>query len=309
MDKRKVVISTSSFGQYDDKPLRMLKDAGMDVVSNPHGRTMKAEEIKNMISDAHFLIAGTEQLSRDVLDSAKRLMVISRCGTGLDNVDLVAADKNDVKVFNTPDAPTCAVAELTVGLILALLRHIPVMDRDIRDGLWKKRMGNLLEGKCVGIIGFGRIGRKIAELLLPFGVKIVYYDVKDTEKSQVYEKLELDRLFQTADIITMHLSVVPGGKPLIGKEELKKMKEGSFLVNASRGGSVDEDALIEAIETGHISGAALDVFENEPYDGPLAEMDEVILTPHIGSYAVESRISMEVEAVQNLLKGIKGRGK
>ncbi|MBU1084343.1 MAG: phosphoglycerate dehydrogenase, partial [Candidatus Omnitrophica bacterium] len=261
------------------------------------------------IKDADFLIAGTEQLSRDVLDSAKRLKAISRCGTGLDNVDLAAAEQNNIKVFNTPDAPTRAVAELTVGLILALIRHIPVMDRDIRGGVWKKRMGNLLEGKCVGIIGFGRIGRKTAELLLPFGVKIVYYDVKETESSPDHEKVGLDRLLENADIISMHLSVVPGGEPVIGKEELKKMKEGSLFVNASRGGSVDEKALAEAIETGHIAGAALDVFKNEPYDGPLVNMKEVILTPHIGSYAVEARISMETEAVQNLLKGIKGREK
>lgn len=298
----KITITTSSFAGFDKSPVELLKENGFEVILNPFGRTLKENEIIELCKGSIGIIAGTEVLDGKTLDSlGSVLKVVSRCGTGMDSVDLVAANKLGIKIFNTPDAPTIAVAELTLGLILNLLRKISYMDRGIRRDLWKKSMGNLLSEKNVGIIGFGRIGEKVAEFLRPFECKIKYYDIKDEVTGHGIERVELNELLNTSDIISIHVSAK---KQLIGEHEINMMKKGAFIINVSRGGVIDEKALYNALKIGQLSGAALDVFEQEPYSGHLRELDNVILTPHIGSYAVETRVSMEKEAVLNLLKGL-----
>jgi len=269
---------------------------------------LQNNEVLELCKDSCGIIAGTEKLDADTLeylarsaDARNSLKVISRCGTGLDNVDLDAAKLLGINVFNTPDAPTLAVAELTVGLMLDLMRKVSQMDRAIRHGQWGKKMGNLLKGKTVGIIGFGRIGRKVAALLQAFECSLRYYDINEQESGASVQRTGLMNLLETSDIVSVHVS---SKKRIIGQHELRIMKKGSWLVNASRGGVVDEHALHEALSSGHLAGAALDVFESEPYTGPLTTLEQVILTPHIGSYAKESRIAMEQEAVENLLKGL-----
>lgn len=298
---KKVYISTTSFASDDEQPLQLLKAASLDIHMNPLGRKMSENEMINVLADMDYLIAGTEPLTRRVLASTKKLKVISRCGVGMDNVDLGAAAELGIKVFNTPWGPTVAVAELTVGLILDLLRKCSAMDRAVRAGVWKKQMGRLLNGKKVGIIGFGRIGQKVASLLLPFNVELSYCDICEPGKSLSCSPRQTEDLLSWADIVTLHCSA-PETMPLLGKLELEKMKKGSWIVNASRGGLIDEGALYRVIKEGHIAGAALDVFDQEPYAGPLRELDNVILTPHIGSYAKEARIQMEMDSVDNLLK-------
>lgn len=302
---KKVFISTTSFAKDDVRPLELLEEAGLAVYTNPHGRKLTEGEMIDFLSDKDFLIAGTELLTRRVLESAKNLKVISRCGVGLDNVDLEAAAKLSINVYNTPFGPTLSVAELTIGLMLDLLRMVTFMDKDVKAGVWKKRMGNLLKDKKVGIIGFGGIGQKVAELLLPFGVEISYFDICPVTTLLPCSSMPMEELLRWADIITLHCSAPGNGKPLIGKEELKKMKRGAWLINASRGGLVDEESLYISLKENYLSGAALDVFEKEPYIGPLTELDNVILTPHIGSYAKEARIKMEIDAVENLLATLK----
>lgn len=298
---QKVFISTSSFGKFDSKPLEMLKAAGLEVQLNPHHRTLTRKESVKLGAQAEGLIAGTEALDADVLAKLKHLRVISRCGAGLDSIDLDVAKKRGIQVFSTPYGPTVAVAELTVALILSLLRHIPWMDREMRQRKWQKRMGYLLQGKNVGIIGFGKIGQKVAELLIGLGAQIAYCDPAVDEIKPGCLRMSLDELLAWSDIVTLHAS---GKEPLLGHEELRKMRKGSWLVNCARGGLVDENVLYQLLKEGHLSGAALDVFEKEPYEGPLSELDNVILTSHVGSYAVESRVEMEVEAVKNLLQGL-----
>lgn len=301
----KVLISTSSFGEFDATPLEMLKAAGLEVQLNPYHRTLTREESVNLGAPAEGLIAGTETLDKELLEKLKHLRVISRCGAGLDNVDLNAAKKRGIQVFNTPYGPTIAVAELTVALILSLLRHIPRMDREIRHGKWQKRMGYLLKGKNVGIIGFGKIGQKVADLLMGLGAKIAYYDPAVNLSKPGCAAKSLDELLACSDIVAIHAS---GKELLLGHEELRKMRKGSWLVNCARGGLVDEKALYQLLKEGWLSGAALDVFEKEPYEGPLRDLDNVILTPHIGSYAVEARVEMEVQAVKNLIEGLERTG-
>lgn len=297
----KIAITTTSFAKYDDQPMQLLKDSGFEVTLNPYGRKVKPEELVELSKDAVGLIAGTESLNEEVLLKLPYLRVISRCGVGLDNVDLEAASKLGVKIFNTPDAPILAVAELTVGLILNLLRKVNIMDTAIRNGKWEKLIGNLLSEKKVGIIGFGRIGKKVAELLIPFGCEVKYYDIKTEESGLSIERIKLDELLKTSDIISIHVS---SKEQILGKNEIGKMKQRAWLVNISRGGVVNEEAIYKALKEKHLSGAALDVFEQEPYTGQLRELNNVILTPHVGSYAMESRVNMEIEAVRNLLKGL-----
>lgn len=297
----KIAISTSSFGTYDSSPLDSCREYGYDIVLNPYGRKVVSDELIEIAADAVGLIAGTESINEGVMSRLPSLKVISRCGAGIDNVDLAAAEKLGIKVFNTPDGPTFAVAELTIGLMLNLLRKVNKMDQELKGGKWKKEMGNLLYGKKVGIIGFGRIGQKVAQLLDSFGANIAYYDLLSKETQYKYYKL--DELLGWADIISLHLS---GGKEgsIIGKKEIDSMRKGSWLINVSRGGVVDEDSLFDGLTNGTISGAAVDVFKDEPYKGKLLNLDNVVLTPHIGSYAKESRILMEKQAVDNLLIGL-----
>jgi len=298
---KKIFISTTTFAEFDKTPLELLKEKGYSYRLNPYKRKMNSEEIKECAKEAIGIVAGTETLDGRVLENLSNLKVISRCGSGMDNVDLIAAEKKGIKVCNTPDGPTLAVAELTVGLILNLLRRVNEMDVLLRAGKWTKIMGNLLSGKKVGIIGFGRIGQKTAHLLTGLGVgEISYYDVAD-KPCEGAKRKSLEELLKDADIVTLHVPSLGNNKPLLGEKEFSLMKKGSWIVNVSRGGVVDEAALYGSLKNGHLSGAAVDVFENEPYSGPLKELNNVVLTPHIGSYAAEARIKMETNAVRNLL--------
>ena len=292
-----------------------MEEYGLEVVLNPYGRTLKKDEVIEFCKGAIGVIAGTEILDIDTLECLTKtysqssglrpqsLKVISRCGSGLANVDLDTAKRLGIKVFNTPDAPIVAVAELTVGLILNLLRKVCWMDRNLRNEQWEKMMGNLLNKKKVGIKGLGRIGKKVAELLRPFGCEIAYADPYVSDGLLGMKRLSFDDLLGWADIITIHVSVKDR---LVGEKEFQLMKKGAWLVNTSRGGVVDEKVLYEHLKNGYLSGAALDVFEEEPYKGPLKELDNIIITPHIGSYAREARVKMERQAIENLLKGLSG---
>ncbi|MDR0828407.1 MAG: phosphoglycerate dehydrogenase [Desulfovibrio sp.] len=301
----KVAISTSSFAEYDAEPLRLLRSAGLETKLNPFGRALDAAEAQDFLQDCVGLIAGTEPLNAKVMEASPKLKAISRCGTGMDNVDLQAAARLGVTVRNTPDAPVAAVAELTLGLALDLMRRISRQDREIRAGQWKKRMGNLLSGKKVGIVGFGRIGRKVAGYFSAFGCETAFYDPLLLSDA-VYARMELTDLLAFADILTLHCPPRPDGLPLLDAAGIAAMKAGAWLINAARGGLIDEEALCGALGTGAVAGAALDVFGREPYpaDGPLSAFPNVILTPHIGAYAVESRIGMEIESALNLLSAL-----
>ena len=305
----KAFISTSSFAEYDKTPLNLLKSGGFEVILNPHKRKLKPGEVIELAGDCEGIIAGTEPLTDDVFKQLPKLRAVSRCGVGMDNVDLKAAKKRGISVSSTPDAPTQSVAELTVALILNLLRRVNLMDRQVRSGTWGKEMGWLLSGKTVGIIGLGRIGRRVVELLRSFGVKILASepkpDKKWVEKNRVI-LTSLEELLKESDIVTLHIPYTEKNRNLINAAKLEIMKRGAILINTSRGGLVDEDALYHVLKSGHLSGAALDAMETEPYHGPLKELNNVILTPHIGSYALEARVRMEMEAAKNLINMLKG---
>ena len=295
----KIAVTTSSFARYSDEPLALLRERGVSYVLNETGRTLAEDEAIAVLQGCFGVAAGTEPLSRRVLDACPDLRVISRCGVGLDSVDLEAAQEKGIAVRNTPDAPTRAVAELTLAYALDLLRGVTRMDRELRAGTWKKRMGFLLAGKRVGIVGFGRIGRATAVLFAACGAQIAFAD--PVADDPVYRKMELDALCAWAQLVSLHCSAPRDGTPVMSAERLERMPPGSWLINAARGGLVDETALCRLLQSGRLAGAALDTFAREPYAGPLVGLDNVILTPHIGSYAQEARIRQEVETVKNLL--------
>lgn len=295
--QKKVLIATSSFGELDKAPLEKLKNSGFEVVLNPYGRKLTKKELKELLPGVTGIIAGLETLDREVL-AGSSLRVISRCGVEMSNIDLKAAEGLGIIVRNTPDAPTTAVAELTVGAMLGLLRMIPLMDRELHEGKWTKKIGSQLAGKTVVIIGFGRIGRHVAKLLKSFGTETIAVDSALEGTVEDIPIVSLEEALARADIVTLHVS---GTSRVLGKKELALMREGVFILNAARGGVIGEDSLLEALKSGKVAGAWLDTFEEEPYKGPLKDYPQVILTPHVGSYSLECRRRMEMEAVNNLL--------
>ena len=305
----RILISTSSFGRSGRQPLDLLEQSGCDIALNPHGRTLTSAEAQTLLAEKDGVIAGTEKLTRDVLASVPRLKVVSRCGTGLDSVDLAAAKELGIRVFNTPDAHVDGVAELTLAGILDVMRMISQSDRGIRSGEWKKPMGRLLRGKTVGIVGLGRVGKAVASLLQPFGVWLLAHDPREDQAFAVPHGVSyvgLDVLLQEADVVTVH---APGAKgAILDAAALSRMKPSAIVVNTARGGLVDEDALADALEQGALAGAYLDVFAKEPYSGRLTALPNVLLTPHIGAYAVECRLRMENETATNLLRGLREAG-
>lgn len=300
--KRKVFIATTTFGEDDPSVLKHLERAKIKYTLNPHRRRLSEEEIREILSEGeyHGLLAGLEPLTKGVLTQAKTLRVISRVGVGLDNVDQDAAKLLGIRVYNTPGVLTDSVAELSLGLILAALRKIVLLDRKMRLGRWEKKMGALLKDKVVGLVGFGNIGQRVAHLLKVFGAKVIFSDVQKIKEPGA-KQVAFIQLLETADILSLHSS---GKECLIGAKEIALMKPGVILVNTARGILIDEVALVQGLSSGKVACAALDVFQEEPYQGELLRQENVILTPHIGSYAKEARIEMERMAVENLIKGI-----
>lgn len=307
-ENKKILISPSSFGKCGREPIDLLEKNNFKMINNPYGRKLTSEEVIDIGKDCIGIIAGVEPLNASVLESFAKLKCISRCGSGMDNVDLKKADDLGIIVKNTPLGPTRAVAELTVGLVFDVLRQISLRDRFIRKGEWYKKMGFLLKDKKIGILGLGQIGKSVAEILIKLDAEVYGFDIKPDEewvKKTKIKLLSFEELIKTCDILSIHISFSADNKYLIGEKEINKMKKTSFLINVSRGGIVDEKALYNALKNREIFGAAVDVFEKEPYNGPLTKLDNIVLTSHVGSYAKEARLQMELDSVKNLLKVLK----
>jgi D-3-phosphoglycerate dehydrogenase / 2-oxoglutarate reductase len=250
----KVLITTSSFGEVDPKPLEQLKQTGLEVILNPFGRKLTEAEVLDMILTHQpvGILAGVEPLTANVLSQASKLKTIARAGIGMDSVDLGAAESLSISVTNTPDAPTVAVAELTMGMILSLLRLLHTSDASIRSNGWERPMGRLLHGKTVGIIGCGRVGIMLANYLQTFGCTILGSD----PASPICEGIrfmEPDQLLSTSDLVTLHMPYSPQTHHFIDSKRINQMKRGAFLVNAARGGLIDEEALLQALESGQLT--------------------------------------------------------
>jgi D-3-phosphoglycerate dehydrogenase len=305
---KKILVSPSSFGECGYEPLQMLITAGFEPVLNPYGRKLTEAETIELGKNIVGVVAGVENYSKYVIEHLGNLECISRVGVGIDAIDLEYAKIKNIKVLITPDAPTQAVAELSVALAFNLLRRISLSDRRIRNSQWKKETGNLLHGKTVGIFGLGRIGKRAASLYKTLGCNIHAYD-KYIDRAWVEQHgikfVSLEELLKESDLISIHVPGLSNGESLIRSEELSFLKPEVILINLSRGGVINENALYSHLIANPKCFAALDVFMKEPYTGELATLDNVVLTPHIGSYAKEAKLQMDIDAVENLLNFFK----
>lgn len=305
----RLIITTSSFQFSNFFEYKALNDAGFKIDINPYGRRLTEFEIFELIDETVVgVVAGVEPWSKSIFEKAKSLKIISRCGVGLDNIDMAAAREYGVRVFNTPDAPTDAAAELTIAHILSLCRRIPESDRALRSGEWKPLMGRQLSEQTVGIIGCGRIGSKVEKLLVGFGTKILKCDIESVASRSKNAFVDMEYLLCNSDIVTLHVPLTQETRHIINANTISKMKSSALLVNVARGGLIEENALLSAIVDGRIEGAALDCFEEEPYSGPLLSCERVQLTAHMGSYAQEVRSKMETDASEALVRGLKEYG-
>jgi len=302
----KVLITTIPFGDKNRLPLDLLENAGIEYLINPFNKKITEEQLADIITDFDAIIAGTEPITENVMSCASNLKFISRVGIGLDSIDLLAAQKRGVKVSYTPDAPSLAVAEFTLGLMLSLLRSIHISNFQMHQGNWHRFFGRRLEKVTVGIIGVGRIGSGVLKRLQSFGTsKIMVNDIlpnRELDHDYNLDWTTKEKIYKAADIISLHIPLTHLTKNMIKKEHLLSMKPDAIIINTSRGGIVNEHDLVEVMQSGHLSGAAIDVFEQEPYDGQLRKIERCLLTAHMGSMSVDCRTRMEIEATEEIVR-------
>ena len=290
----RIVVGASTFGAAGGPAVQMLEEHNIELIKNPYGRKLTIEETIEHLKGADGLLAGLEPLTEEVLSQAPDLRAIARIGIGMDNVDKVACDRHDIKVSNTPDAPTEAVAEMALSAVLSIAHQIPASNADMHNGVWNKRMGFSLKGLNVLFIGYGRIGRKFAEHLKYLGSNIIVYDPYQPEISI----RSLNDGLEQADVVTIHAS---GKNEILGLSEINALKDGAVLLNCARGTLVDEKIVYNALKSGKLSYFWADVYNEEPYKGILIGCENALLTPHISTFSKQCRIQMEVEAVNNIL--------
>ncbi|OGO38820.1 MAG: hypothetical protein A2W35_17515 [Chloroflexi bacterium RBG_16_57_11] len=307
----KVLVTPTSFGKDDPGLRHLLEQTVGEVVYNPVERPLRSDELKPLVRDCDGFIAGLDEIDASVLEAGKQLKVIARYGVGVDRVDLQAATRLGIVVTNTPGANSGAVAELTVALILALARHLCQANQATHRGEWPRITGIGLQQKTIGLVGFGRIGREVAIRLKAFSPQVLAYDpnlAPEEIARYAVEPVTLEALLARADFVSLHAPVVPSTRNMVNSQFLSVMKPGAFLVNTARGELVDEEALIEALQSGRLQGAALDCFRKEPPDQnhPLLQLPQVILSPHSGSHTDQAVFQMGQMALKDCLAVLSG---
>jgi len=298
-----VYVALRQFCEEDDHPRRVLLNAGLEVRENTLGRRLRREEMATLLQGANAVLAGVEPYDGELLAALPRLRCISRCGAGTDSIDLEAARQLGIAVYATPEEVVEPVAQMTIAMMLALARQLPQHLAGLRSGLWKAQTGSLLSEWTVGLVGFGRIGRVVERYLRAFGSRVLVADpnVGRDAVPKPAEWRELPSLLAEADLVSLHVGRPKDGGILMGRHEFAAMKQGSRLVNTARGYLVDEAALFDGLQSGHLAGAALDVFADEPYTGRLATLPQVLCTPHVASLTRASRAAMERRCARNVL--------
>ncbi len=307
----RVLVTSTSYAMNDASLRSDLEAAVGEVLYNPTEHPLTAVELAGMIQGIDGMIAGLDQIDARVIESGDRLRVIARYGVGLDRVDLEAARRKGVIVTNTPGANAGSVAELTVGLMIALARNITIANQRTKAGDWPRLKGHSLVGKEIGLLGLGAIGRQVAHKLRGLGCRIVGYDpaVGREEAAELgVEWLERDEVIRRADFLSLHLPLMSATENIIDRALMALMKDGVYLVNTARSELIDEDALVEALVSGKVAGAALDTFREEPpgADHRLLQFDQVIATPHMGAHTDDSTNAMGRMALHNCLTALRG---
>lgn len=310
MEKFTIIITEPIYQAGVD----LLKGKNFNVIELPLGST--GEDLIQIIDQADALITrGGIKITREIMASSTKLKAVGVHGIGCDHVDLNAAKELGKVVLNTPTALTATVAEMTIALLLALTRRVVSADKAVRAGEWNRKYSDLigkeLWGKTVGIIGLGNIGIAVARRLKSFEVELLYVDIRkrlDIEDELGIKRVELKELLESSDIVTIHVPYSSATHHLISAEKLELMKKGAYIINTSRGKVIDQEALIEALIKDKLSGAALDVFENEPLnqESPLMTMDNVILTPHLGAGSMEAMRRLALQVADGVMKVIYG---
>ncbi len=290
----------------DPNALKIIEEAGIEVVNQPD---ITPEELLETIPDYPCMVVRSRtKVTRDVIDAGKSLKAIVRAGVGLDNIDVPYAIEKGILVLNTPTASTQSVAELTVGYMLALARLIPQMTASMREGKWEKKAfkGIEIAGKTLGLIGSGRIGLAVANRAIALGMTVVAYDPYVTELPNI-ELLDLDGLLARADFISLHVPHTDETHNILDTSAFGKMKDGVRIINCGRGGTIDEDALYQAVVDGKVAGAALDVYAEEPLvDSKLYSLDQIIGSPHVGAGTKEANTRVGEIAAQKVIEALKG---
>ena len=299
-----VLVAIDEFASSSKEPIKILKEAGFKILFNTTGEQLDYHKHHDLYTQADYIIAGLEPYPADFFQQFENVNVVSRVGVGTDAVDLEAAANVGVKVMITSDKPSVAVAELCVSNMISILRSTYKMSNDLKKDLWAPVQGRELRSCTAGVIGMGSIGKEVLKRLDAFGSKLIGYSrTWDEEFASKYSiaKKTIEEIFQESDVITIHLPLTEETSGVIDKRLIQMAKKDAIILNTSRAGVIDNHALASALKHGQLFGASLDVFDEERDPYPYGDLDNVILTPHIGSHTVETRKSMEVMAVENII--------
>ena len=305
-----LVTPTSLQPQTHSKALEELRSFCDNLVFNPTGRPLTEDELIPLLNDCDGYIAGLDYITEKVINSCPNLRVISRYGAGYDRVDIKAAKKKNITVTCTPGANAVAVGELTFALLLSVARKISYLDNSTRNNKWIRSIGIELAGKTIGIVGLGAIGKIVARCARGFNMNVMAYDpyIQDSYfKVHQIENATFEELIKKADVITLHLPLNESTRHIINKNSIAEMKDSTIIINTSRGGLIDEEAVYEALEQGKLGGLGLDAFESEPPENsPLFSLNNVVVTPHTGAHTIEATQNMAFMAVKNVIDVLSG---
>lgn len=307
----RVLVTPTSYAKNDSKLRSYLEEQVGEVIYNTLDRPLKSHELVELIPEVDGYIAGLDEINKDVIEAAERLKVIARYGVGVDAVDLQASRAKGIIITNTPGANSASVAELTVGLMLSLARNLPQAVQATKSGNWPRFRGRSLVGKMVGLLGFGSIGKQVGRRLSGFDCEMIAYDPipdRDTADRFGVSMVNLGELIRWSDFLSLHIPSSTETRGIVDAEFLSEMKHGSYLINTSRGELVDETALLKALESDKLNGAALDVFDKQPPDpiNPLLIHPKVLTTPHIGAHTDGAADAMGWGALLDCLAVLNG---
>ena len=306
---KKVLVTPRSLTKGGDPALDLLTGEGFEIVFSTPGQMPPEDELIKLLPGCVGYLAGVEPITAAVLETATDLKVISRNGTGINTIDLKAAKRLNIEILRAEGANARGVAELTLGVMLSLIRSIPFSDARLKRAKWERRKGLELQGRTLGLIGCGKIGQLVAQLALAFGMQVLAYDIYPNPNfapNSDFRFSNLDEVLAKSEIISFHCPEQPDGLPILDRERLERLKPGVFIVNTARASLIDETAILGMLQAGRVAGLALDVFDREPPDTtPLLLDDRVIVSPHIGGFTSESVSRATLAAVENMLKFLK----
>jgi phosphoglycerate dehydrogenase-like enzyme len=311
LKRARVLVTATSYGKHDPRLKSELESLVGTVVYNPTGKPLSSAEVAALLPGVDGYIAGLDVIDRPALQAAERLKVIARYGVGVDGVDLKAAHEKNIVVTNTPGANSASVAELTLGLMLVLARQLSEAVSAARRGQFARLSGISLEGKTVGLVGLGAIGKEVARRLAGFDCRVLACEpVPDAEFAKTYrvEIVDLKELLHRSDFVSLHVPLMPETRAMVNSAFISNMRQGAHLVNTARGELVDEHALLEGLKSGHLRGAALDAFANEPPDPshPLLALSQVVATPHLGAQTDGATNAMGWMSLEDCLAVLRG---